>query len=352
MKIDVDHYLVLGVPRTADAATIRAAYVGLAKKYHPDVASGNPELATFNFRQITAAYQTLSDPESRARYDARVQVALDAERARREQTAQAAAAARAAKVTAQAQSKDRLAAILFGKAGTASTVTSAEHLIVSPAAQSSTPKPSTRKSFLAARPAPPPPAYLPHADAMARRRSILVVAVVLLTFIGVSGYLANRAVKGPGLEVMAAETARPVEAMPPVRPKPVPPINQPSQLGASGLPSSAPIGGMASGRSFAPKPAPAAITDGQSVCIADDGAKFAIINRGGEPTVIFSGAPPVRASIQFSDRYIVVLTNIVPSDTIMIGIQRGQENGTYLYYADTHGVIVQAVGVRCEGQAY
>ena len=63
MKIDVDHYLVLGVPRTADAATIRAAYVDLAKKYHPDVASGNPELAAYNFRQITAAYQVLSDPE-------------------------------------------------------------------------------------------------------------------------------------------------------------------------------------------------------------------------------------------------------------------------------------------------
>ena len=56
MRIDVDHYLVLGVPRTADAATIRAAYVSLAKRYHPDVAAGNPELAAFNFRQITDAY--------------------------------------------------------------------------------------------------------------------------------------------------------------------------------------------------------------------------------------------------------------------------------------------------------
>ena len=368
MKIDVDHYLVLGVPRTADAATIRAAYVGLAKKYHPDVASGNPELATFNFRQITAAYQTLSDPESRARYDAKVQAALDAERARLEQTARAAAAARAAKVAARAKSKDRLAAILFGKAWPLPAVPSAANPIVTPAPPSSaprfstppsstppssTPKSSARSSFLPPRPAPPPPAYLPHADAMARRRSILVVAVVLLTFIGVSGYLATRAVTGPGLEVMAAETARPVEAKPPVKtkPKPVPPINQPSQFGASDLPPSAPIGGVA-GRSSAPKPAPVAITDGQSVCVADDGAKFAIINRGGEPTVIYNGAPPVRASVQFSDRHLVVLTNIVPSDTIMIGIQRGQENGTHVYYADARGAIVQTVGVRCEGQAY
>jgi DnaJ-domain-containing protein 1 len=354
MRLDVDHYLVLGVPRTADAATIRAAYVGLAKKYHPDVASGNPELATFNFRQITAAYQTLSDPESRARYDARVQTALDAERARREQTARAAAAARAAKVAARAKSKDRLAAILFGKVWPLPAVPSAANPILTPTPPSSTPKSSARKSFLPLRPAPPPAAYLPHADAMARRRSILVVAVVLLTFIGVSGYLATRAVTGPGLEVMAAETARPVEARPPVKtkPKPVPPINQPSQLGASDLPPSAPIGGVAAGRSSTPKPAPVAITDGQSVCVADDGAKFAIINRGGEPTVIYNGAPPVRASVQFSDRHLVVLTNIVPSDTIMIGIQRGQENGTHVYYADARGAIVQTVGVRCEGQAY
>ena len=89
MRIDVDHYLVLGVPRTADAATIRAAYVALAKRYHPDVATGNPELAAFNFRQITDAYQTLSDPDARAHYDAKVRVALDAERTRREQAAAA-----------------------------------------------------------------------------------------------------------------------------------------------------------------------------------------------------------------------------------------------------------------------
>ena len=68
--------------------------------------------------------------------------------------------------------------------------------------------------------------------------------------------------------------------------------------------------------------------------------------------MIYNGAPPVRASVQFSDRHLVVLTNIVPSDTIMIGIQRGQENGTHVYYADARGAIVQTVGVRCEGQAY
>ena len=197
---------------------------------------------------------------------------------------------------------------------------------------------------------------------MARRRSILVVAAVLMTFIGVGGYLATRAMKGPGLQVMAAETARPaaevrpaVEAKPQVRvkPTPVPPVNQPSQLAPWGVPSpSAPLPGPMAGRSTVLTPVPPLNVDGQSVCVADDGAKFAIVNRGGEPTVIYNGAPPVRASVQLADRYLLVLNNIVLSDTIIIGIKRGLETGTYIYYADTRGAIIQTVAARCEGQAY
>jgi len=338
MRIDDDHYLVLGVPRTADAAVIRAAYVALAQRYHPDVAAGNPELAAFNFRQITDAYQTLSDPASRARYDVRVQAALDTERIRREQAAAVVRAARPApKVT--------MAERLFGKGALGAAAKS--------------PAGHPPRPLLPPRPASPQ-AYLPHANAMARRRSILVVAVVLMTFIGVGGYLATRAMKGPGLQVMAAETARPAEAMPAVeakpqarpKPKPVPPGNQPSQLAPWGLPPSAPLTGPVAGGSTALKPVPPLNVDGQSVCIADDGAKFAIVNRGGEPTVIYNGAAPVRASVQLADRYLVLLNNIVPSDTIIIGIKRGLETGTYIYYADTRGAIIETVAARCVGQAY
>ncbi len=342
MRIDVDHYLVLGVSRTADAAMIRAAYVALAKRYHPDVASGNPELAAFNFRQITDAYQTLSDPDARARYDARVQVALDAERTRRAQAAAAALAAASAR-------KATIIGSLFGRFSSKAAPNSAVKL---PAGRPFRP-------LLPPRPISPP-AYLPHAEAMARQRSILVVAAVLMTFLGVGGYLATRAIKGPGLQVMAAETARPAEAKPAVetkphakpKPKPVPPINQPSQLAPWGLPSSAPLPGPMAGGSAVLAPVPPLNVDGQSVCVADDGAKFAIVNRGGEPTVIYNGAPPVRASVQLADRYLVLLNNVVPSDTIIIGIKRGLETGTYIYYADTRGAIVQTVAARCEGQAY
>ncbi len=347
MKIDVDHYLVLGVTRTADAATIRAAYVDLAKKYHPDVASGNPELAAYNFRQITAAYQVLSDPEDRAGYDARVRSALDAERARREQAARAAATARAAKAAGKARSRQRIAAILFGKARSAVRAAAAH------------PAPGLRQSLPGLFPPPRPTApvgRLLHADATARRRAAMMLATVLLVFVGVIGYLAQRYVRGPGLEVMAASEAMRPGGEPPAdkpRPAPVPQMQQPSQYGASpDRPPSAPMPGVVAGRAAVPKPAPAEINDGQSVCIADDGAKFAIINRGGEPTVIYNGAAPVRASVLFADRHLVVLTGIVPTDTIMIGIQRGQENATHVYYADPRGAIVQTVVARCEGRAY
>lgn len=347
MKIDVDHYLVLGVPRTADAATIRAAYVDLAKKYHPDVASGNPELAAYNFRQITAAYQVLSDPEDRAEYDAKVQSALDAERARRQQAARAAATARAAKAAGKARSRQRIAAILFGKARAAVR------------AAAPRPGPGLRHSLPGLFPPPRPMApvgRLLHADATARRRAAVMLAAVLLVFVGVSGYLAQRYVRAPGFEVMAASEAMRPGAESPAdkpRPVPVPQMQQPSQYGASpDRPPSAPMPGVAAGRAAVPKPAPAEITDGQSVCVADDGAKFAIINRGGEPTVIYNGAVPVRSSVLFADRHLVVLTGIVPTDTIMIGIQRGQENATHVYYADPRGAIVQTVVARCEGRAY
>ena len=291
MRIDVDHYLVLGVPWTADAATVRAAYVALAKRYHPDVATGNPELAAINFRQIADAYRTLSEPESRARYDAKVRAALDAARAARSRVPR--------------------------RAG-------------------------------------PMPASLPHAHAAARRRSLTVVAVVVLAFLGLGGYLATRARWDATSDAMLARSALPSESQVPskLKPRPLPPVDQPSQFGRASFPGLVPIGGVAAGRSSVPQPAPAEVADGQSACVADDGVRFALINRGGEPTVIYNGVQPVRASVQFADRNLVVLTGIVPGDTVTIVVRRGQQHGTQVYYANPAGAIVQRLGARCEGQAY
>src|ERR1700733_10696046 len=63
-----DPYEVLGVQKTDSEAVIRSAYRKLAKRHHPDVNPGKPEAAE-RFKEISAAYDLLSDKGKRARYD-------------------------------------------------------------------------------------------------------------------------------------------------------------------------------------------------------------------------------------------------------------------------------------------
>jgi DnaJ-class molecular chaperone len=60
-----DYYRILGVDRAADDKAIKSAYRKLARKYHPDVNKGKDE----RFKEINEAYEVLSDPEKRRRYD-------------------------------------------------------------------------------------------------------------------------------------------------------------------------------------------------------------------------------------------------------------------------------------------
>jgi curved DNA-binding protein len=63
-----DFYQVLGVPRNADQDEIQRAYRKLARTYHPDVNS-DPG-AEDRFKEVSEAYDVLSDPQTRRRYDA------------------------------------------------------------------------------------------------------------------------------------------------------------------------------------------------------------------------------------------------------------------------------------------
>ena len=68
MKDKRDYYDVLGISRGADAEAIKKAYRKLAKKYHPDSNDGNAR-AEERFKEVTEAYNILSDPEKRKLYD-------------------------------------------------------------------------------------------------------------------------------------------------------------------------------------------------------------------------------------------------------------------------------------------
>ncbi len=63
-----DYYAILGVSKTADASEIKRSFRKLARKYHPDVNPDN-QTAEAKFKEISEAYEVLSDADKRKKYD-------------------------------------------------------------------------------------------------------------------------------------------------------------------------------------------------------------------------------------------------------------------------------------------
>ncbi len=63
-----DYYKILGIEPNADEQTIKQTYRKLARQYHPDVNPGNKDAAD-KFKEINEAYQVVSNPEERKKYD-------------------------------------------------------------------------------------------------------------------------------------------------------------------------------------------------------------------------------------------------------------------------------------------
>jgi curved DNA-binding protein CbpA len=290
MRVDVDHYLILGVPRIADPAVIRAAYVALAKRYHPDVAIGDPELAASNFRMIKEAYETLADPDRRALYDAKAQ-----------------------------QAETMLARTVV------------------PVGSSPTKLRAGLEHFVA----------LFHGG----RQTGIAVVVGALVIVG--GFLATRYVLSTYFADQTMSIASQVDDEEAKRQElERMAIAQGRQASQPPRPRQAILGPMTTPRTNAPQGPRLETPTGQAQCVAADGVKFSIVTRNDDVSVSYNGDPAVHASIQHAGKHFMLLTGIVPDDSIIISVLRGEGAGALVFHADSGGKLTRTVPARCVGLAY
>ena len=64
-----DYYSLLGVSRNASEQELKKAYKKLAMKYHPDRNQGDKDVAEKKFKEVSEAYEVLSDQNKRQAYD-------------------------------------------------------------------------------------------------------------------------------------------------------------------------------------------------------------------------------------------------------------------------------------------
>ena len=66
--LEKDYYAILGVPSSATAKEVTSAYRSLARRMHPDANPGDVG-AEERFKEISAAYEVIGDPDRRKEYD-------------------------------------------------------------------------------------------------------------------------------------------------------------------------------------------------------------------------------------------------------------------------------------------
>jgi hypothetical protein len=78
--VDTSYYDVLEIAPGAEPPQIKRQYYLLARKYHPDKVGQEDQIAADKFKDLAEAYQVLSNPETRAKYDAEGKDGLSADR--------------------------------------------------------------------------------------------------------------------------------------------------------------------------------------------------------------------------------------------------------------------------------
>jgi hypothetical protein len=366
MRAAIDLYAVLDVSPGADEAIIRAAYRVLAKRYHPDLATGGSTKSTEKFQLITEAYRILGNADRRAQYDEqrnwesdRHGVRRDAEghvaqpdrsthrpaheagRSRRKDRRERRFTKRpysALKYSAGVPRKARIAFQWF--AGVAALVVVVNVAVIiggGPdlpaetlrASQADTPQPASgeapRQAALIETPQRPEMQYAAAQSIEAEQRW--------------------RAVENEREERERQERERREQAEI-AWAKEVERSRVQAQRAGAGYPS---IGTTPN----IPNAIALEAAARKSTCIADDGTKFSITNLYGEIDVAYKGAPPVRARIDPQNQSMIALSKIASSNSITIVLMKGERNGTMLILSDVSGnKPTRSIAAKCIGLAY
>jgi curved DNA-binding protein CbpA len=305
-----DFYAVLGVASDANQELIRAAYLVLAKRYHPDSATAASPKNDEKFRSVTEAYEKLRDPNRRRQYDMQqarqkqsgpeLEQSEHSRREAREKTRRRDQHSR--------QEQER-------KEARARAGYTQPYKRSASAGRSSQTKGQTEKNSAAEGNAARP---------QTRSRNSLV-------FSGGAFALAALVL---GLIALASKSPANIE-------------RRTDAAEEQDSTTTAPVDRSGAIASIAPE-AVARKAD----CTAADGTKFAITNQGGVVNVAFNGAAPKRARVDAKGPNIVLLSKFEPFDRIAIAVVKGDRDGTEIIVSDSAGNPIQTIKAKCSDAAF